>query len=67
MILDLNEQTIKDMQEYCDHHNITINKLITDLFVRYIKEPTATFFEEENGLFCYFIYDFCVRLSYPLL
>mgnify|MGYP001947207303 CR=1 FL=1 len=45
MILDLNEQTIKDMQEYCDHHNITINKLITDLFVRYIKEPTATFFE----------------------
>lgn len=48
MILNLDEQTVKDMQEYCDHHNITINKLITDLFVRYIKEPTATFFEIDD-------------------
>lgn len=51
LILDLDEQTMKNMQGYTTMHNITINELVTDLFNKYVQEPANVIdkIHAENG------------------
>src|SRR5690625_4222055 len=39
LILDLDENVIKNMQGYCDQQDMTINELIERLFTQYIQDP----------------------------
>lgn len=39
LILDLDEDVIKNMNGYCKQQNITLEILITNLFNRYVQEP----------------------------
>lgn len=39
VILNLDEQTVKEMQDYAKEKNITINEVIETLFIKQIKEP----------------------------
>lgn len=48
MILDLKDEVVKDMQDYCAHHNITVSQLIENMFEMYIKEPVIAFSEIDD-------------------
>lgn len=39
LILDLDEETVKNMQGYCQQNNISINDLVTTLFNENIQKP----------------------------
>ena len=39
LILDLDDDVVKNMQGYCDHHGINIEDIITSLFNNFIQEP----------------------------
>lgn len=51
LILDLNEQTVQNMQGYAQAHNITINELVETLFNKYAQEPATAIdkLHVENG------------------
>lgn len=45
LILSLDDEIVKHMEDYCNYHNITLNELIEKLFTNYLYKP-AIFIEE---------------------
>lgn len=53
LILDLDENTVKNMQGYCEQKKITLNELVETLFNRFVQEPADVFdkiYEKEGDL-----------------
>lgn len=48
LILNIDDEVVKHMQEYSKFHNIELNKLLEGLFIRHIQLPTFYYHQLEN-------------------
>lgn len=52
LVLNLDENVIRNINGYCDHHKISADELVEDLFTKFVQEPADSIneFVENNEL-----------------